>query len=173
MLHKSLLGLLLLAMLVLSTAEAQIHIVPDQVRRDALASEARIERMVMVPMRDGVRLAARIYLPKNAAGRVPTILWRSPYNFSEKMVPNPDYPDANLKFALDAIRHGYAFVMQNERGKFFSEGKWEILGRPRTDGHDTLTWIADQPWSNGKVGTIGCSTRADLLSRSWCRCAMV
>lgn len=163
MLRKSLLGLLLLATLALTTAEAQIHLVPDQVRRDALATEARIERMIMVPMRDGVRLASRIYLPKNADGPVPTILWRSPYNFSEQMVPNPEYPDANLKFALDAIRHGYAFVMQNERGKFFSGGEWEILGRPRTDGHDALTWIADQPWSNGKVGTIGCSSTAEWI----------
>jgi putative CocE/NonD family hydrolase len=145
------------------TVHAQIHLVPDDVRRQALAAESRIERMLMVPMRDGVRLATRVYVPTSADGPFPTILWRSPYNFSEKMVPNPDYPDANLKFALDAIRHGYAFVMQNERGKFFSEGDWEILGRPRTDGHDTLSWIAQQPWSNGDVGTIGCSSTAEWI----------
>ncbi len=151
------------ACLLMGVAQAQIHLQSDEVRRAALAKEADIERMVMVPMRDGVRLASRVYLPKNADGPFPTILWRSPYNFSEKMVPNPDYSDANLKFALDAIRHGYAFVMQNERGKFFSEGDWEILGRPRTDGHDTLTWIAAQDWSDGKVGTIGCSSTAEWI----------
>lgn len=151
------------AMLALGSAQAQIHLVSDEVRRAALANEADIEYMLMVPMRDGVRLASRVYLPKNADGPFPTILWRSPYNFSEKMVPNPDYSDANLKFALDAIRHGYAFVMQNERGKFFSDGEWEILGRPRTDGHDTLTWIAGQSWSDGKVGTIGCSSTAEWI----------
>ena len=145
------------------SVNAQIHLVSDKVRRAALANEAHIERMMMVPMRDGVRLASQVYLPKDADGPYPTILWRSPYNFSEKMVPNPDYSDANLKFALDAIRHGYAFVMQNERGKFFSDGEWEILGRPRTDGHDTLTWIAGQPWSDGKVGTIGCSSTAEWI----------
>ena len=144
-------------------ARGQIHLLSDEVRREALAREARIERMLMVPMRDGVRLATRVYIPRDREGPHPTILWRSPYNFSEKMVPNPDYSDANLKFALDAIRHGYAFVMQNERGKFFSEGEWEILGRPRTDGHDTLTWIAEQTWSNGKVGTIGCSSTAEWI----------
>lgn len=144
-------------------AVAQIHLVADEVRRDALAREARIERMLQVPMRDGIRLATRVYIPKEASTPVPAILWRSPYNFSELMVPNPDYSDANLKFALDAVRHGYAFVMQNERGKFFSEGDWEILGRPRTDGYDTLTWIAEQPWSNGKVGTIGCSSTAEWI----------
>ena len=146
-----------------ANAGAQIHLVSDEVRRAALAKESHIERMLMVPMRDGARLASRVYIPKKGDGPFPTILWRSPYNFSEKMVPNPDYSDANLKFALDAIRHGYAFVMQNERGKFFSSGEFEILGRPRTDGHDTLTWIAEQEWSNGKVGTIGCSSTAEWI----------
>lgn len=149
--------------LVTTTAHAQIHLMPDKARREALEREAHIERMVMVPMRDGVQLASRVYLPKQATGLVPAIFWRSPYNFSEQMVPRPDYPDANLKFALDAIRHGYAFVMQNERGKFFSEGTWEILGHPRTDGYDALTWIARQSWSNGKVGTIGCSSTAEWI----------
>ena len=46
-------------------------------------------------------------------------------------------------------------------GRYFSEGKWEILGRPQTDGYDALTWIAKQPWSNGKVGTLGCSSSAE------------
>lgn len=161
--HKPLIVLTVVSMLAAAAATAQIHLLSDEVRREALASEADIERMLMVPMRDGVRLATRVYIPKDAAGPLPTILWRSPYNFSEKMVPNPDYSDANLKFALDAIRHGYVFVMQNERGKFFSEGDWEILGRPRTDGHDTLTWIAAQPWSDGKVGTIGCSSTAEWI----------
>ncbi len=151
------------ALLTAAGAPANSDPLTDEVRRAALAREANIEYMVMVPMRDGVRLASRIYLPKNAEGPFPTILWRSPYNFSEKMVPNPDYFDANLKFALDAIRRGYAFVKQNERGKFFSEGTWEVLGRPRTDGRDTLTWIAEQEWSNGKVGTIGCSSTAEWI----------
>ena len=151
------------AFLAAAGASAGSDPLTDEVRRTALAREAHIEYMVMVPMRDGVRLASRIYLPKNAEGPFPTILWRSPYNFSEKMEPNPDYFDANLKFALDAIRHGYAFVKQNERGKFFSEGAWEVLGRPRTDGRDTLTWIAEQAWSTGKVGTIGCSSTAEWI----------
>ena len=144
-------------------SHAQIHETPDQVRRDALAAEAHIERMVMVPMRDGVELASRLYIPKDGKGPFPAILWRSPYDFSEKKIPNPDYSDANLKFALDAVRHGYVFIMQNERGKFFSDGDWEILGRPRSDGHDTMSWIEKQPWSNGRVGTIGCSSTAEWI----------
>ncbi|MGI9202630.1 MAG: CocE/NonD family hydrolase [Woeseiaceae bacterium] len=142
-------------------ANAQIHLQSDKTRRAALEVESKIERMVMVPMRDGVRLASRIYIPKNVSGPVPTVFWRTPYNFSELNAGNPDRPSAYLKFALDAIRKGYAFVIQNERGKFFSEGEWEILGFPRTDGYDALTWIAEQAWSDGKVATLGCSSTAE------------
>ncbi len=156
-------GAVLLSLALSLLASAQIHLLTDKERRAALERESRIERMVMVPMRDGVRLATRVYVPKAATGPVPAILWRSPYDFSELMVPNPDYGDANLKFALDAVRNGYAFIMQNERGKFFSEGEWEILGRPTTDGYDALSWIAAQSWSNGKVGTIGCSSTAEWI----------
>ena len=52
-------------------------------------------------------------------------------------------------------------MVQNERGRYYSEGEWEILGKPRTDGYDSLTWIADQPWSNGRVATWGCSSTAE------------
>ncbi len=55
---------------VFGSANAQIHLVSDEIRRAALEVEARIERMVMVPMQDGVRLASRIYIPKNASGPV-------------------------------------------------------------------------------------------------------
>ena len=53
---------------------------------------------------------------------------------------------------LEAVKHGYAYVEMNERGHFFSEGNYDILGPPLTDGYDEITWIATQPWSNGKVG---------------------
>ena len=139
----------------------QIHRTPDPVRRADLHRLAEVDRMVMVPMRDGVRLATEIYRPRNAQGPVPAVFWRTPYNFSPLPEPNLERPSALLKFGLDAIERGYAFVVQNERGKFFSEGDWEILGRPRTDGYDALTWIADQPWSSGKVATLGCSSTAE------------
>jgi len=140
---------------------AQIHRVSDTVRQADLDREAEIVRMVRVPMRDGVHLATEIYLPKERSGPVPVIFWRTPYNFSELAGSNPARPNARLKYALDAVRNGYAFVVQNERGKFFSEGEWEILGRPRTDGYDALTWLAEQSWSSGKVATLGCSSTAE------------
>ena len=147
--------------LIATSVLGQIHRTPDPVRRADLHRLAEVDRMVMVPMRDGVRLATEIYRPRNAEGPVPAVFWRTPYNFSPLPEPNLERPSALLKFGLDAIERGYAFVVQNERGKFFSEGDWEILGRPRTDGYDALTWIADQPWSSGKVATLGCSSTAE------------
>lgn len=121
---------------------------------DALEDTATIERKAWVSMRDGVRLSTDIYRPKDAEEPLPTIFWRTPYNYNELR-------GSRSRMAEQAIENGYAFVIQNERGKYFSEGEWEILGRPRTDGYDTLDWIAAQKWSNGKVGTIGCSSSAE------------
>ena len=60
------------------------------------------------------------------------------------------------------LRQGYAIVLQNERGFFLSEGTFHnYLAGASTDGVDTLAWIVEQPWSNGKVGTIGCSSSAE------------
>ena len=124
-----------------------------------LEAVAIIERKVMMPMRDGVRLATDIYRPKNASGKVPIIWVRTPYNFNFWDVRNG--VPADLKNVLTAIQHGYAYVVQNERGHFFSEGNYDILGAPRTDGVDALAWLSSQPWANGKVGTTGCSSTAE------------
>jgi putative CocE/NonD family hydrolase len=144
-----------------SLASAQIHKIPEQVRQAEIRQLADIEKFVMVEMRDGVRLATDVYRPRNARGPLPTIFWRTPYNFSDHRIPDPDHPSALVKFAQDAVKNGYAFVVQNERGRFFSEGEWEVLGKPRTDGYDALSWIAKQPWSDGNVGTLGCSSTAE------------
>jgi putative CocE/NonD family hydrolase len=124
-----------------------------------LESVAIIERKVMVPMRDGIRLATDIYRPKNAPDKVPVIWVRTPYNFNYWDIRNG--VPADLKTALTAVKRGYAYVIQNERGHFFSEGNYDILGAPRSDGDDMLTWLSSQPWSNGKVGTTGCSSTAE------------
>ena len=137
---------------------------PEQAARrtDAekeLASIAVIERKVMMPMRDGVRLATDIYRPKDTSTKVPAIWVRTPYNFNYWDVRNG--VPADMTAALTAVKRGYAYVVQNERGHFFSEGHYDILGAPRTDGYDALAWLTAQPWSNGKVGTTGCSSTAE------------
>jgi putative CocE/NonD family hydrolase len=124
-----------------------------------LESAAIIDRKVMMPMRDGVRLATDIYRPKNATGKVPIIWVRTPYNFNYWDVRNG--VPADMTTILTAIKRGYAYVLQNERGHFFSEGNYDILGPPRTDGKDALDWLSAQSWSNGKIGTTGCSSTAE------------
>lgn len=126
----------------------------DEAVKQLLSQAAAVETVVMVPMRDGKRLATNIYRPKGATGRLPTILSKTPYN---ELGDNA----RTARSALMAVSRGYAYVVQNERGRYQSEGEYEILGRPQTDGYDTLSWIAKQPWSNGKVGTLGCSSSAE------------
>src|SRR5579862_7911501 len=124
-----------------------------------IESAAIVERKVMVPMRDGKRMAADIYRPKDTSKKYPTIFVRTPYNFNFWDVRNGAPSD--MKTPLEAVKRGYAYVEMNERGHFFSEGNYDILGPPLTDGDDELTWMSTQPWSNGKVGTIGCSSTAE------------
>ena len=123
-----------------------------------LDSIAVIDQKVMMPMRDGIRLATDIYRPKGE-GKHPVVFSRTPYNFNTwadgKMVNGP------LQAAYEAVSRGYVYVVQNERGRFFSEGEWDILGTPITDGYDALEWMSKQKWSNGKVGLIGCSSTAE------------
>jgi putative CocE/NonD family hydrolase len=137
---------------------------PEQAsrRRDLereLESIAVVSRKVMMPMRDGVRLATDIYVPKHAGDRVPTVFVKTPYNFNFWDVRNG--VPADMTAAVTALKRGYAYVVQNERGHFFSEGDYDILGPPRSDGYDAMEWISTQPWSNGKVGATGCSSTAE------------
>src|SRR6266496_743448 len=123
-----------------------------------LQSIAVVDRKVMMPMPDGVRLATDMYRPKNAAGKVPTIWVRTPYNFNFWDIQNGVPGDMSAQLA--AVKRGYAYVVQNERGHFFSEGNYDILGS-KTDGYNTVDWLTKQAWSNGKIGTTGCSSTAE------------
>ena len=119
---------------------------------------AILEEKVMMPMRDGVRLATDIYRPKTDE-KVPIIFSRTPYNFNSW--GDGKERTRTMERAYEALKHGYAYVVQNERGRYFSEGEWDILGVPLTDGYDAFSWMAEQEWSNGKIGTLGCSSTAE------------
>lgn len=119
---------------------------------------AIVDQKIMMPMRDGIRLATDIYRPKTDK-KVPIIFSRTPYNFNSWGDGKENTGTA--KRALKAVKRGYAYVVQNERGRYFSEGEWDILGVPLTDGYDAFTWMKEQPWSNGKIGTLGCSSTAE------------
>ena len=100
----------------------------------------------MVPMRDGVKLATNVYLPKGE-GPFHVVLTRTPYG-----------KDAGLSLASNRyLKQDYAYVVQDCRGRFASEGEYKTFENDRDDGFDTITWIAKQPWCNGKVGMSGAS----------------
>ena len=143
-----------LALFVFSSAliYAQSDIV--QQLEDIAIAETRI----MVPMRDGVRLCTDIYRPKTDKA-VPIIFSRTPYNFNSW--GDGEERTRTRQRAYEAVKRGYAYVVQNERGRYFSEGEWDILGTPVTDSYDAFTWMADQEWSNGKIGLYGCSSTAE------------
>ncbi|MBM4185977.1 MAG: CocE/NonD family hydrolase [Gemmatimonadetes bacterium] len=132
------------AVLVAGPARAQDRFAPP-----APQNEYGMENNVPVPMRDGVTLAADLYLPKSAAGRFPVILLRTPYN-------KDSYRGSTGPAEFFAAR-GFAVVSQDVRGKWSSDGEYQVQSHDRDDGYDTMEWIARQPWSNGKVGTYGCS----------------
>lgn len=125
---------------------------------EKLQEIAIIDQKVMVPMRDGIRLATDIYRPKGDK-RVPIIFSRTPYNFNSWR--DGEESTRSYERAYEAVKKGYAYVIQNERGRFFSEGEWDILGTPLTDGYDAFSWMKAQEWSNGKIGTLGCSSTAE------------
>jgi uncharacterized protein len=123
-----------------------------------LEAIAVVDQKVMMPMRDGIRLATDIYRPKTDK-KVPIIFSRTPYNFNTWN--NGERQTRGLEQALEVVKKGYAYVVQNERGRYFSEGTWDILGAPLTDGYDAFSWMKNQTWSNGKIGTLGCSSTAE------------
>ncbi len=119
---------------------------------------AIIDQKVMMPMRDGIRLATDIYRPKGNE-KVPIVFSKTPYQFNTWV--DGKMTTRTMEEAYNAVSRGYAYVVQNERGRYFSEGEWDILGAPITDGYDAFTWMSTQTWSNGKIGVIGCSSTAE------------
>lgn len=136
------------------------------------ASEADFEvavlRDVMVTMRDGVRLAADIYLPardgKPVEKELPVILERTPYgkstdSRSERTAANAE-PKSRQEVASFFVRHGYVVIYQDCRGRYRSEGTFVKYLSDGQDGYDTCAWIIAQRWSNGRIGTMGLSYAA-------------
>ncbi|ADP84546.1 CocE/NonD family hydrolase [Pseudofrankia inefficax] len=108
--------------------------------------ELVIERDLMVPMRDGVRLRTDVFRPAGP-GPFPTLVTRYPYVADEMT-------DAG---AMLVARQGYAVVWQHCRGRYGSEGVFYPFRDDGPDGYDTVEWAAAQPWSNGRVASYGAS----------------
>ena len=107
--------------------------------------EVRFLYDLKVPMRDGVKLSADVFLPRSR-GSFPVILHRTPYeNNHERWI----------KWGIWFAKRGYAYVSQDCRGRFESEGTFYAYHQEGADGYDTLEWIVRQPWCSGKIGTSG------------------
>ena len=118
--------------------------------------QVRIRKNVMMPARDGVRLATDVYLPDGEVskpGPFPAILIRTPYNKS-----------GIAAVAELFTTRGYAVAVQDVRGRYASEGEFYIYVNEGEDGYDAVAWVAAQPWCNGDVGTYGGSYLAATQS---------
>ncbi|GER90960.1 hydrolase [Dictyobacter vulcani] len=112
--------------------------------------ELQIQFDQRVPMRDGITLSADIYMPvgnNGEPGIYPVILSRTPYMKAE----------ISLETAKYFVRNGYIFVSMDVRGRGDSDGEFVPYFNEGRDGYDAIEWCAEQPWSNGSVGTIGAS----------------
>jgi putative CocE/NonD family hydrolase len=116
----------------------------------------------MIPMRDGVKLHTKIYVPRDRKGPFPFVMLRTPYGIADIK----ERPGLGWKTLAD---DGYIFVYQDIRGKFGSEGTF-VMQRPArdpadtgaldegTDTYDTIEWLlAHVPGHNGRVGMTGVS----------------
>lgn len=131
--------------------EALLGLLPPKARIALLAWRhgVTVDHDVRLVMADGVELAATLYLPRDAHERLGTVLVRLPYG-------RLDYPEGYTAGAFFG-GHGYAVLVQDLRGTGESGGELLPWRDAESDGVTTLDWIARQPWSNGKVGTFGCS----------------
>ncbi len=123
----------------------------SSVRSEAMY-EVQVEKDVMVEMRDGTRMATDIYLPAQDGHaldrRFPVLLQRTPYDKAAGRME-----DEARYFA----ERGYVVVMQDNRGRYNSEGYFHKYVSDAEDGYDCVEWIAKQPWSEGTTGTFGTS----------------
>ena len=122
----------------------------DCVAQPSSPYEIIVTHNVLVAAPDGVRLATDVYLPGRGGattGRFPVIVERTPYN-------KETTADVLAKYF---VPRGYAVIMQDVRGRYKSGGKWRPLKDDGPDGAALLKWITQQPWSNGKIGTVGTS----------------
>jgi hypothetical protein len=101
----------------------------------------RINIDVQVPMRDGVIMSSDIYMPQGD-GPFPALMLRTIYDKQS---------DRYIEWTERFVQAGYACVMQDCRGRHESDGAWEPYVHEADDGHDTVEWIASQPWSDGSA----------------------
>ena len=123
------------------------RLVPRLLRLPPVLHDVTVESGLRVPMPDGVELVADRYHPREP-GRFPTILVRTPY---QRKSPG-------MAFLLRLLaKRGYNVVIQDVRGRFDSEGEFDVFAGEDADGRATMEWISDRPWFDGSLGLWGMS----------------
>lgn len=115
----------------------------------AISHSVRLEKSVRITMTDGIKLSTDFYFPVDAPGPYPVILIRTPYNKNSYRAPG--------SIAHYFASQAYVVAVQDVRGRFESEGGYTLSAADPADGSDVLSWLAQQRWSSGKIGTYGCS----------------
>ena len=127
-------------------ALAATALLPAQIVEHERQGSVEEQIGLSIPMRDGVRLAADVFLPQ-PHGRWPTVLVRTPYNRKSSASGSYRY----------FVGRGYAVVLQDVRGRYASQGIFTSVLQEGPDGNDTINWISEQPWSNGRITMAGSS----------------
>ena len=128
---------------------------PDLPDPGKLPPGVRHTELMMIPTRDGTRIAASLWLPATE-GRYPLILMRS---LNRKQYSNP----RRLAIIGELLEAGYAFMGADIRGRFESDGTFDpadAQGHDGRDGFDMIEWLAAQVWCDGNIGTFGASHQA-------------
>ncbi len=116
----------------------------------------KVVRSIFIPMRDGTRLSTDFHIPLGATLQLPLVLVRTPYgkNFSRGALPQI-LPE-----------QGIIYAVQDVHGRNESEGEFlAYTGQDREDGHDTVSWLAGRPWSNGSIGAMGSSYTGETAAK--------
>lgn len=120
-------------------------------------------RNLKVPMRDGICLATDVYLPDGMTTALPVVIERTPYDKSSPSRSEKQLDGHHLsreEMALAFTQRGLIAVFQDCRGRYASEGVFVKYTHEAQDGFDTLAWLVEQPWCNGRVGSMGLSYAA-------------
>ncbi len=108
--------------------------------------DVAVERGLRIPMRDGAELVADRYYPRES-GRFPTILVCTPYGRKA----------SGFFVSRRMAERGYNVLVQDVRGRFDSEGEFDVFAGEDVDGWATIGWISNQPWFDGSLGLWGMS----------------
>ncbi len=116
-----------------------------------MSGSIRFDQHVSMEMRDGTLLAGEVIRPSDA-GRFPAIIMRTPYDGARI------YGGSSYINVLPTVQAGYALVIAYVRGRFGSQGKYDLRSPQDVEGadcYDTIEWVASQSWCDGNIGMAG------------------